>query len=159
MPRLRRPTIPICDWRIAVHLEETKGVQGQHGTPAFECDCDECTRWRNRWRDVLPEALSSELSRLGVDPARPTDIYGGDAPRVSYHVVGKIISGPDSFRQDKQWGRQQTYQVIREDPWLGISVARSEETSAAEPVIDENAAGDLIVIDLRTDWPRMDSRT
>lgn len=149
MPKLRRPTIPIFKWRIATHLEATKSVQGQHGTPAYKCDCEECTRWRHSWHEVLPELLGSELIRLGVDPAQPTDIYGGDDARVSYHVIGKIISGPDSFLTDDNWGKQQTYEVIREEPWLSISVARSDETSAAAPEIEDDKFGDLIVIDLR----------
>ena len=153
MPKLRRPTIPIFNWRIAIHLEATKSVQGQHGTPAYQCGCEECTRWRKSWRGVLPESLGSQLKRLGVDPAQPTDIYGGDKPRVSYHVVGKILSGPDSFYADDKWGKQQKYQVIREEPWLAISVARSDETSAAEPEVEGEDSGDLIVVDLRLSVP------
>ena len=153
MPKLRRPTIPICDWRVAVHLEATKKIQGQHGTPGFNCDCDECTRWRKDWSIILPHSLGKELERFGIDPARPTDIYGGNFPRVSYHVVGKILSGPVGHYIDDKWGWTQGYIVIREEPQLMISVARSLETTAANPYLENNDDGELILIDLRLKLP------
>ena len=153
MSKRRRPTIPVSQWRIATELEETKKIQGQHGTPAFQCDCAECSRWHNSWQEVLPDSLSSQLKRFGIDPAQPTDIYGGDTPRVSYHVVGKILSGPDSFLTDGEWGKYQKYHTIRKEPAIGISVARDIETSAANPEYEDNESGDLIVIDLRLKYP------
>ena len=43
---MRRPTINFAEWLFSVDLEGTREIQGQTGTPAYECDCDACKAWR-----------------------------------------------------------------------------------------------------------------
>ena len=155
MPKLRRPTIPIADWRIAVHLDATRAIQNQPGTPAYGCDCEWCTSWPLSYQNILPKDLVDQFSRVGVDVRHPTDIYGsmnfelGSLVRATFHVVGKIIDGPVSWVGTK-FGSMQTGQILREDPWLLLRVVPHRECRwDPAPKLEDPSAGDVLAVDMR----------
>jgi hypothetical protein len=104
----------------------------------------------------LPESLQHELRRIGIEPSRPSDLYiltNEDTHlgiRVSYHCVGRIVTGPPEFRQapDSSLGRH--YEPLSEMPdHLSLAVAYQESLSAlpgwAEPTMQPLIAIDLYV--------------
>lgn len=153
MSARRRPTIPFREWRLAIDLEATGHVQNQPGTPAYECACVQCKSWAAEWRDILPSGLVDSLCRLGIDPGSPTDLYGDALLRISYHVVGRILAGPEPWQSDERLGPILNYQVVREDPWLSVLVMRQADSTAAAPECPSSEDSDLIVVDMRLSEP------
>lgn len=145
----RRPTIPFLDWQLAIDLEATRSVQNQPGTPAYGCTCAGCERWAAQWRNILPSEFVDMLRRVGIDPCNPTDLYGEGLYRISYHVVGRILSGPAPWRHEEKLGQILNCQVLREEPWLSVLVMPQADSTAAAPELPLPEAGDLLVVDIR----------
>ncbi|MFK7888876.1 MAG: hypothetical protein AB8G16_18620 [Gammaproteobacteria bacterium] len=143
----RRPTIPLYDWRIAVHLEGAQHVQRQDGMPAVGCDCDNCVWWREIYRDVLPEKLQQQLPRFGADLDRPSDVhpYGGSEGglydfRVQFHTVGKILSTAGSDEQ---------FVEIQNEPLrITMQVVRGHKLYFYTPDIPDASWGDVLCIEI-----------
>ena len=154
----RRPTIPIGEWKLAVHLEATRKIQNQKGIPANDCDCDLCTGWKNSLDQVFPDDIIKNLTRIGIEPKCPTDFnkYGenetGESLRVIYHAVGKILSGPNQFRTD-DLGGSLIYHPVRIEPRLSLVVIPQKQSYVYAPIIDDASAGMLICIDFRLVMP------
>lgn len=152
----RRPTIPLADWRIAIHLAATQSVQRQARNPAEGCNCKWCGNWRQMASLVLPTDLIKQIERLGVDVAYPTDLYAfqvldhGAYCRVIYHVVGKLLSGPSTSVEDPALGRVLEYQELRAGSNLVmLAVFPCREGFDARPLLADESAGALLQIDLR----------
>jgi len=151
-----RPTIPIGPWKIAVDLRATHEIQRRPGTPAFGCKCTWCDNWSRAWPRAFPGDLASQLQRLGIDLAHPTDFYASDEDphgaqcRVIFHVVGKVLSGPVVWREDAKFGRTYVYSTLREHPsFIGLAVVPSHETWDDEPLIEGEKQISLIQVDFR----------
>ena len=71
----RRPSISLAEWRLAIDLAPTRAIDALTTPPARGCSCVDCERWATSHARVLPAALREDLERIGVDPARPLDVY------------------------------------------------------------------------------------
>lgn len=151
-----RPTVPIGDWRVAVDLVATSSIQNQPGTPAFGCGCTWCENWRLAWSSVLPVDLIQQLRRLRIDLSHPTELYashevpGGAFCRVTFHAVGKVLSGPSIWKEDPRVGRTPSYTMIRPPPseiWLLVASGRE----VFDPVPEQAGVkkGQLLQVDFR----------
>lgn len=124
-----RPTIPLAAWRIAVDLGAVRSLACQIPNPPCGRRCPTCRNWTVAVDEVLPPELQAQLARLGIDPAAPSDLYGGGSGpgvyryRTTFHTVGRIQSGPSSTVRVPGLGIHRHYHTIRETPWLGLSVA------------------------------------
>ena len=154
----QRPTIPVCEWKLAIHLEATRDIQNQEGTPAHGCECEWCVIWKSCYEEILPEELRSQLSRVGIKLENPTDLYqydskeNGASIRVVYHAVGKILSGPNQWKQN-EIGEILMYQEIREEPYLSLVVFPQNQSFDPAPTLKDDTTGDLIRIDFRLTMP------
>jgi hypothetical protein len=109
-----RPTIPLAEWRLAIDLEATRAMTVEAAFPARGCGCDDCVQWAAIHGSALPASLLAELRRIGVDPSRPSEAYTlgrddkGRTLRVTYHCVGRILSGPAEWAPtaERSKGRQ-----------------------------------------------------
>ena len=155
----QRPTIPISEWKIAAHLEATRNIQNQEGTPAHGCECEWCLNWKSCYKELLPVELQEQLLRIGLQLGNPTDLYQFDSNehsssiRVVYHAIGKILSGPPNQWQNNEVGKMLMYQTIREEPYLSLVVFPQSQSFDPSPVLKDKAAGDLIRIDFRLSVP------
>jgi hypothetical protein len=151
-----RPTIPLDAWRIAIDLETTRAVQHQRGTPAYKCGCEQCRHWRNIAATALPKPLFSQLRRLGITPERPTDVYSYDRNddseeyRITFHVAGKLLSGPDAWRETERLGSLLQYRDVAPAPnYIAIAVFPHKKTRYPAPVLPAASTGLLIQVDIR----------
>ncbi|HSH98804.1 MAG: hypothetical protein ACAH07_02195 [Methylophilaceae bacterium] len=152
----RRPTIPFFEWRIAVHLERTKEIQKISGMPAYECKCELCETWKRSFEKVIPEQTLMELQRLGVQLNAPNELYAHPQDsssrhvRAVFHIVGKIVSGPDHLIfHEKLNDYVQNYVPIRQSPWFSVRVVNAVESSCPSPSISNSKDGDVIALDFR----------
>ena len=152
MSKERRPTIPIGEWRIALNLSASKAVQGHPSTPTYGCECQDCKDWAEHWHEVMPTEIAAQLERLGIDPARPADVYGGYSLRVSYHVVGQILTGPDPNLDLPEYSTT-VYREVRSEPAFYMIVARNAGTFVPGPPVEKSDDGELILIDFRLSFP------
>ncbi len=154
----QRPTIPVSEWKLATHLEATRDIQNQEGTPAHGCDCEWCLNWKSCYKELLPKELQEQLLRVGIQLENPTDLYqfesneNGSSIRVVYHAVGKILSGPNQW-QNNEIGKILMYQTIREEPYLSLVVFPQSQSFDASPELKDKNAGVLIRIDFRLNVP------
>ena len=150
----QRPTISISEWKLAVHLEATSKVQRDPLNPAFQCGCVECIGWLSCYEEILPVEVIRELKRVGIDLEYPTDLYkykkseAGSFIRVVYHVVGKILEGPNQWIDGRD-GRSLCYQTMNETPFLSIVVFPQKQSFDHSPEFKPGLDGELIRIDLR----------
>jgi hypothetical protein len=81
----------------------------------------------------------------------PSDAYGGaGASRAVYHVVGRVLSGPDHVIFNSQLRDHiGNYDTVREEPWFGIQVVPERASWADGPVFETETNDSLIVIDMR----------
>ena len=151
----QRPTIPISEWRVSIHLEETRNIQNQPGTPAHACDCEWCKKWKVCCEEVMPEEIKKELLRVGIELKHPTDLYKyqdnehGNYLRVVYHAVGKILGGPNQWRDGLGQGKALTYHTIRENPFVSLVVFPQSQSFDESPIFENKAEGDLLRVDFR----------
>lgn len=156
----RRPTIPLCDWRIAVHLEATRTIQNQPGTPAYACECAACSEWRKHWRLVLPPELVDQLQRVGIDLDHPTDLYAYDRTqagsdcRVTFHCVGEIQSGPNTWRELPNGSELLHYTTLRGgQDFIIMAIYPHRQSFLTAPAHPMPKQGELIQIDIRLHMP------
>ena len=151
-----RPTIPVAQWRLAIDLAATHAVNRIDTRPAPQCgDCADCRLWASAYARALPSRLAAELQRLGLDLGHPSDVYGSsDAAvaepvvlRVTYHVVGRILSGPAEFRRDlvSNWGRNY---VRHPDAPERVGVAVAYQARLGRPTWIPDDIDSLLAIDL-----------
>lgn len=154
----QRPTIPLGEWKVAIHLEASREIQNQKGIPAYNCDCEWCFNWKHCLSAVLTSGLEAQLSRIGVDLLHPTDLYKYDTSdqdssiRVVYHAVGKILSGPNQWTSNEM-GETLMYRTIRAAPHLSLVVLPQNQSSDESPVLKDKSSGELLRIDLRLSIP------
>ncbi|MFK8067366.1 MAG: hypothetical protein AB8D52_03895 [Gammaproteobacteria bacterium] len=116
----QRPTIPIYEWKVAVHLEASRKIQNQKGTPANGCDCKWCKSWRANYKELLPDDLQEQLLRVGIQLDHPTDLYKFEnneecfSFRVIFHFVGKFISGPNQWKNNEM-GKMLMYRNVKKN--------------------------------------------
>jgi hypothetical protein len=153
---VRRPTINFSEWVFSVDLEGTREIQGQTGTPAYECNCDACRAWRYNYSDNLSEELAHSFERIGIDLSQPTECYGSQNEsnsfdlRVLFHFIGKIRSGPDATTFDKRINDYiMNYVAIRKEPWLSIMVLPCRNSFEARPKRLDGSESDIVCIDMR----------
>lgn len=150
----QRPTIPISEWKISVHLAATREIQNQKGMPAYACECEWCANWKQCLFDVLPKEIIEQLARIGVQLEHPTDLYefdsskNGTSIRVVYHAVGKILSGPNQW-VNNDMGKMLMYHSISKQPYLSLVVLPQSQYFGQAPALTNSAAGDLLRIDFR----------
>lgn len=151
----RRPTVPIDEWRIALNLSDTRLVQKDRSAPAYNCECNLCQRWKEQYRELLPESLYKELSRAQINLDYPTELYEygrqseNSLVRIHFHIVGKVLSGPQTS-QPKETGRHLHYSEVRESPLVSISVIRhSESLYEYHPEYNKTKSGEIILLDIR----------
>jgi hypothetical protein len=155
-----RPTIPLGPWRLAVNLAPTRALNALDALPARGCDCAACGLWVGDGVAQLPERLTSELQRVGVAPARPSEVYvhSEDAEavhvRVTYHCVGRILSGPAIVRESPDGHAGRRYEPLPDAPH-GVAVAVSPQTALGAPPAWATAEMQpLVVIDMFVRVPR-----
>lgn len=154
----QRPTIPVSEWKLAIHRDATRDIQNQEGTPAHGCECEWCLNWKTCFKKLLPKELQEQLLRVGIELENPTDLYQFDINqnnsfiRVVYHAVGKILSGPNQW-QNNEMGNMLMYQTIREEPYLSLVVFPQRQSIDASPALKDKKSGDLIRIDFRLNVP------
>ena len=151
-----RPTIPLDAWRIAVDLEATRAIQHQPGTPAHGCTCEPCRRWNDIAATVLPASLVDQLRRLGIAPERPTDLYvyhrdaDGEHVRITFHVAGRLLSGPAVWSETDTIGAQLHYRALAlPHQRIGLAVYPHPRMDASSPVLPAGCRSELIQIDIR----------
>jgi hypothetical protein len=143
---LMRPTIPLGPWRLAIDLAATRAVNALDVHPARGCTCEDCQRWAQLHDTLLPSTLAEELRRIGIDPALPSDTYGTDSIRVTYHCVGRILSGPPEFSPESGAGRH--YESLTEKPGeVALAVAYQASIAPAPPAWATAELQPLIAID------------
>jgi hypothetical protein len=152
----RRPTIPLSKWELAVDLELTGQIQAQEGTPAHACDCRLCLEWKRVLESALPEDMYRQLQRIGINLLAPTDLYGaGEANeerniRITFHLVGKLLSGPDAFTFSRQPNeRALYYEIIRESPYFSMRVLPNSKSFEPSPVLPNGTTHGVVCIDIR----------
>lgn len=149
-----RPTIPVQEWKLAVHLEATRGVQNQAGNPAYGCECKSCKDWRNAFEEFLPNELKSQLKRVGIELEHPTDLYRFDASkegchlRIVYHAIGKILEGPNSWSKNED-GDVLMYKEVSDNPNISLVVLPQSQLHDHAPTHKDTSTGDLIRFDFR----------
>ena len=154
----QRPTIPLFEWKLAVDLEATRSIQNQEGTPAYQCDCYWCSKWKDIAKDLLPENTLNQLIRIGIDIDHPTELYefreaeGYNSLCVVYHSVGEILSGPAPWKQDSNLGNVMMYKTVREKPFTSLLIYPQKQLSDPVPRF-EGKEGELVRIDFRLDVP------
>ena len=160
MPKNLRPTIPVSEWRIATHLDATKGIQNQVGTPAYNCECKWCRIWSECNSEILPAELKSQLQRFGIEPTNPTDLYSFNTSpdsasiRIVYHVVGKVLSGPSSWSEHPEIGALLQYKELRKSPYLSMVVfPQKDSVDQSSPEYQNTGNGELIRLDFRLNIP------
>jgi hypothetical protein len=155
-----RPTIPIGDWRIAVDVAATRTHAATMADPPCGRQCAWCRNWTVAFAAALPAALRQELSRLGLDPARPADLYAyfepaSDTPdlvptRVTYYASGAVLAGPPVWFEDPRFGATRAYAQPPGAPAsLGLSIAPAPDVYADVPAI----GGPWLQVDFRLDVP------
>ncbi|MBQ7231542.1 MAG: hypothetical protein IJX04_11690 [Oscillospiraceae bacterium] len=84
-------------YQLDIDLERTAAFYAQ--APGIGCDCDGC---RNYEKAVshLPSPVLELFQRLGIDPAKPAEVYANCAPTKEsifyggwYHICGTIRKG------------------------------------------------------------------
>lgn len=154
----QRPTIPLANWKLAVDIEATRGIQNQKGVPAFECSCEWCSKWKHCYKKLLPIELQTQLERVGIQLEHPTDLYkyensaSGVGIRVTFHAVGRILEGSNQFR-DTEFGEALQYSTIRTDPYISLVVLPQEKSHEASPTLQGSTESELICIDFRLGIP------
>ena len=129
-----RPTIPLGDYRISVYLIATRALQAADGGDAIGCECAWCTNWRSVAATTLPSALQTQLNRLGINPATPSDLYAydthesGHLVRLLFYIVGAVQSGPpatidDTLPDGTQVAGRRYASVADAPTWIGLTVA------------------------------------
>jgi hypothetical protein len=162
-----RPTVPLGEWRIAVDLAATSEIQNQPGTPAYGCACKWCSNWKAAESSALPEDLRVQLLRLRIDLAHPTDLYAyeetsiGARCRVIYHVVGKILSGPNVWREDPVLDTMCMYSLVGSSTQqVSLAAFPSRQSFHVRPKRIGGGEEDILQVDMRlhvpfvlgTDW-------
>jgi hypothetical protein len=147
-----RPTIPLGPWRLAIDLEQSRALNALETAPTRSCACDDCAYWTAYGAATLPPALAEELRRLGVSVTQPSELYRicgkpvadlpvtdrraasvraeTDTMRITYHAVGRIISGPAVFIEDKRGASECRYVEIHA-PGARLSMAVSPLSAIA----------------------------
>ena len=107
----------------------------------------------------------TELRRLGINPAVPTDLYAFAEPaesdpsshiphRVTFHTVGEILSGPGVWTEDARLGPVRTYVPVAELAGRGgLSVGYEREVGGESAAWHRTVGGALIQIDFRLGVP------
>ena len=153
-----RPTIPLAEWRLAVDVGATRALTAEADFPTRDCRCDDCGRWAALYREAFPAELLEELQRVGVDPAHPSDVYtlhddGVDRTlRLTFHVIGRILSGPADWAPsgEQSAGRNYVpYSASRHQ--LGLAVWY--ESLQSLPTWASEVSQPLIAIDLWLNLP------
>lgn len=152
--KLQRPTIPIAIWKLATDLQATRAIQNQQGTPAYNCNCQWCIHWRNRYESVLPTQLQQQLLRIGINLNHPTDLYkmnndkNSTSIRVVFHAVGKILEGANPWCQNDS-NQTLMYVPIQKQPYVSLVVLPQNQYHGAAPILKDQPSSQLIRIDLR----------
>jgi hypothetical protein len=88
--------------------------------------------------------------------SHPTDLYAfedhaeGAYCRVIFHVIGKLLSGPNAWNEDSQLGKTLIYQTLREPPeFIGLVVVSSQQTFDARPKLNQANDSELLQVDFR----------
>jgi hypothetical protein len=150
----QRPTIPISEWKVAVHLDATRKIQNQKGIPAYGCECEWCRKLKNCFAEILPKELREQLTRVGIELLNPTDLYkysdsqNGSSIRVVFHAVGKILSGPNQWTINEM-GEMLMYHTVRDKPYLSLVVFPQSQSFDEAPIFKDQKAGELVRIDFR----------
>ena len=95
-----RLTIPLADWRIAVDLDATRALLAATPAPVCNRECEWCRNWSVAHETALSAEIAHDLRRLGLDPAKPVDLYAYEEPeitggpiatRVRFRVAGRVM--------------------------------------------------------------------
>ena len=156
MTKPRRPTIPFAQWKLAVDLEASRKLQNQAGMPAYGCACDVCEDWKKLYQKIIPVQISEQLSRIGIDPKHPTDIYAfmesenGRAIRVLFHFVGKILSGPSAQTfSNTVHGQVMNFVPQGYENFFSIMVLPANKSYEAAPKRSDGSRDQVVCIDMR----------
>ena len=74
------------------------------------------------------------------------------AYRVVFHAVGKILSGPNQWKNNEM-GEMLLYHTVRGKPYLSVVVFPQSQSLDEAPTFKDQKAGDLVRIDLRLRMP------
>lgn len=158
--RLMRPTIPLGPWRLAVDLKPSRALNALDTLPARGCECAACRLWADTGVAQLPAGLTSELRRLGVEPDRPSEVYVHSEDdeavgvRVTYHCVGRVLSGPSIVRDSPAGRAGRNYEPLAEAP-ARVSIAVSPQAAlGGPPGWAPPAMQPLIAVDIFVRVPR-----
>ena len=155
----QRPTLQLGDWKIATNLTATRSLQNDPSYPAHRCECHWCVEWTRLHAAILPPAILSQFSRIGILPSHPTDLYkyGSDATsdhlRVIFSIVGRVMCGPDTWIQSEAFGPSRSYHTLRIDPFLSLVVLRHEDLHYQAPTSYNPADGHYLLADFRLAIP------
>ncbi|MCO7223020.1 hypothetical protein [Pleionea sp. CnH1-48] len=155
-----RPTIPFLSWMLAVDLEETRNIQNQEGSPAYGCDCDLCVEWKLLYKKIIPEKLLEAFCRVGIELQSPTDLYGSGlgsdmrTVRVTFHFIGKILSGLNGATHDDKFDYDGfPYEIIRKEPYFSLRVIPQKETFVSAPDYEAEGSSQVLCVDMRLCYP------
>lgn len=155
---LRRPTLNLANWNIAVDLKETKQLQQDPNAPAYNCECEACLKWQANYQDILPEQLLLQFKRTQVDLKFPTELYsfglshGGMDIRAVFHLNGRILIGPPPYLYGES-GRLANYTIIQENPCISVHLVHTKDSTPVPSHIKQSDFANLVTIDLRLNIP------
>jgi hypothetical protein len=153
--------LALGEWRIATDLVATRDLPRIVTPPVCGRRCPWCRNWTLACAQALPVFLLEQLGRIGVDPPRPTDLYKFEDPdrvsgliahRVTFHAVGKILSGP-ALWIDLELGPHRSYVRPPGAPeGLGLSLGSARQVPDKHSW-EREVKGPLIEIDFRLPVP------
>ncbi|MGP1908009.1 hypothetical protein ACTSEZ_07540 [Metabacillus sp. JX24] len=100
--------IKVGSWLIEIDLIKTKEFYQKFHLITEDCGCDYCSNYVLAC-DSFPKNIKNTFNLLGIDPRKEgevyelidnedgTHLYGG-----FYHIVGKIIDGPDIWKPSEE---------------------------------------------------------
>ncbi|GAB4478732.1 MAG: hypothetical protein Kow00124_23470 [Anaerolineae bacterium] len=96
------------------------------------CDTPLCENFRQAY-SLLPPAFLSVLITMGVDPAKPAELYDVEPPQGGaclcggwYHAVGELLAGRDAL----QPGQLNRYEVILREVSAGFRMGITARLAA-----------------------------
>ena len=155
-----RPTIPLADWRIAVDLDATRALLAATPAPVCNRECEWCRNWSVAHETALPTEIAHDLRRLGLDPAKPVDLYAYREPevpggpiqtRVRFRVAGRVMRGPSVWIEWEEFGAILHYSPLKSAAGVlepGLAVWR-ESAAGAQPRWQARYATSVLEIDFR----------
>ena len=155
---LRRPTIALSQWKVAVDLEATQQLQELDSTPAYKCGCRACSLWKHKYIATIPPDLQVQVKRLQIRLNKPSELYSygdsdqGEDIRAIFHLSGRIIEGPPRH-QITEFGQQTNYITIQDVPFVACSIMPIKDSLLDSSYLPLSNIDNIMSIDIRAHFP------